>query len=446
MFIRRLFITLLFSSSTALVAQEAPLPVDHLIVEVKTKKPTLSLLISSVEGASSSISNHVRDTLTYDFAYGGFATLVESTKSTQSACHTDPIGTLVSSKAYYLLSLSISDKGLRSKVYKAHEALPVIDRTLTLGATLPIITKQLHQLSDTLHKELYGHEGISRYPLLYTTQKQRSTFQSAIAMKCLDTEDPRIVSSDASYIVNAQFIPTQSQNLPTEYICVEYGKSQPKIMKGSLLKDEHSQLIPLVGSQMLPAISRNGSMIAFISDITGKADLFLYPLGTTSSKPIQLFSPKKGVCSSPSISPSGGHIAFVHDETGTPKIYLLDLSAVLRREKNQKVELLTPYFGGCTSPSFSPDNTQIAYSAKINGFRQIVVYNIEKKTHSIITNGDVHKENPTWAPNSMHIAYNTTGTSSHIFVTNTRTNNEIQLTTGKSINHYPSWIQTKQRD
>jgi TolB protein len=74
------------------------------------------------------------------------------------------------------------------------------------------------------------------------------------------------------------------------------------------------------------------------------------------------------------------------------------------------------------------------------GVRQIWVYDFENKEEKQLTFGKFHKENPCWAPSSLHIVFNTADTdSSDIYLINLIDKVPIKITSGPGKKHYPAW-------
>lgn len=189
------------------------------------------------------------------------------------------------------------------------------------------------------------------------------------------------------------------------FLYVSYINGQPKIIVAPFRNPKGDTLIELRGSQALPSISPTLNYISFISDAAGRPDLFLYSL-QDQRKPMQLFSSSRATQAASSFSPDGKKIAFVSDKDGPPRIYLLEIPRGNRTFKTPKTSLLTKKNRQNTSPSWSPDGTKLAYSAKTDGIRQIWIYDFERDEELQCTFGHINMENPYWACDSKHLVFN----------------------------------------
>ncbi len=309
----------------------------------------------------------------------------------------------------------------------------------------------IHRFADDLTLIMTGTKGITSSKILYSIQFPEKTqsgyeYKSEIWETDYDGENKKQITKENSYCINPVFFPTTGPFTENKFLYVNYKNGQPKIYLGSFKDQRGIPLISLRGNQLLPAISKRGDMIAFISDASGRADLFVQlfskahgPMG----KPIQAYSYPKSVQASPTFRPDGKKIAFVSDKGGTPRIFLID-TPYPGKENVPRPLCLTKKYRHNTCPSWSPDGTKLAYSAMIDGTRQIMVYDFLTKGESQLTTGSSHKENPTWAPNSLHLVYNTVDpTSSELFIVNLKQKEVMQITTGPGKKHYPAWEPTR---
>lgn len=268
--------------------------------------------------------------------------------------------------------------------------------------------RQIHRLADKIQKDLFGIEGIASLKILYSQRHKNldeTDWSSDIWVCDSDGANARQVTFEKEYCLSPGFLPYQEG----AFYYVSYKLGQSKIYRASLSNPKGELLISLRGSQALPALTKNGTALAFIADVAGRPDLFLQRLdkkGAPIGKARQLYSAPRATQASPSFNPNGKQIAFVSDKDGSPRIYLLDILDSQNTEKPHP-RLITQRNRENTSPSWSPDGTKLAYSAKTDEVRQIWIYDFATEEETQLTFGEENKENPMWAPDSLHLIYNT---------------------------------------
>lgn len=315
-----------------------------------------------------------------------------------------------------------------------------------LSGSLSSDRRIIHKLADDLTQIITGKKGIATFRILYAMQFPEKTldgyeWKSEIWESDYDGENKRQITAESSYCITPVFFPAENK-----FLYVNYKNGQPKIYISSFNQSKGESLIPLRGNQLLPAISKKGDLIAFISDASGRADLFVQLFSHSHGligKPIQVFSYPRSVQASPTFRPDGKKIAFVSDKDGTPRIYLIDTPDP-RKDFSPRPLCITKQYRHNTCPAWSPDGTKLAYSAMIDGSRQIMIYDFLTKEEIQLTRGKSHKENPSWAPNSLHIIYNTVDLStSELFIVNLKQKEMFQVTNGPGKKHYPAWEPTR---
>src|SRR3990167_3383843 len=278
----------------------------------------------------------------------------------------------------------------------------------------------MHQMADFVYNTITGKKGIATTRILYALQThsqeddQGISWESAIWAADYDGANAIKLTDEKNYCITPLFFPSNHNLSSRKFLYVSYKLGQPKIFASSIGERQGNPIIPLRGNQLLPAFSPKGDMMAFISDASGSADLFIQPFHSEtgpSGKPIQIYSFTSSVQASPTFRPDGKKIAFVSDKDGTPRIYLIDLPSPTKKSTS-KLFCLTKKNRENTCPSWSPDGTKLAYSARIDGIRQIMIYDFLSKEEFQLTTGLEHKENPCWSPNSLHIIFNSVGHSS----------------------------------
>ena len=67
----------------------------------------------------------------------------------------------------------------------------------------------------------------------------------------------------------------------------------------------------------------------------------------------------------PVLSPDGKKLAYISDRTGRPQVYMMDLSS-------KKVTRISKKGSYNTSPSWSPDSTMVAFTSSRKGSRTAI--------------------------------------------------------------------------
>ncbi|MGR3911988.1 MAG: Tol-Pal system protein TolB [Candidatus Rhabdochlamydia sp.] len=338
----------------------------------------------------------------------------------------------------YAVQAEVKEQSLFLSCYSSHNSSLKKFTPVKLSGVLSQDRKLLHRLSDHLFKALWDKPGIASSKILYAMKVQKQ--QKVISeIWCCDFDGGNAVqlTHENNYCITPVFLSSGSN----QFLYVSYQYGVPKICIAPLSGGKGQRILDLKGNQLLPSVSPQKDQIAFISDASGRADLFIAPIskeGRETSKPLQLFSYPRSTQASPTFSPDGTQIAFVSDKEGMPCIYLIPSSY---QTKRQSPILLSKKNRENSCPAWSPDGTKLAYSSKTDGVRQIWIYDFNSREEWQLTDGPTHKENPAWAPNSTHLVFNSTdGHSSELYLVNLNQPETIKITSGEGVKHYPAWV------
>lgn len=303
--------------------------------------------------------------------------------------------------------------------------------------------KTIHRLSDSVTKHLFGVDGIASLRILYSQRiKSEEDWESEIWVCDVDGNRPQLVIRDKGYALSPGFFPKSDETTDPEFYYVSYKEGQSKIFRSFLSQKEGTPMLSLRGNQALPAVSPKGGLLAFITDVAGRPDLFLQTLDKQRrlvGKARQIYSQPKATQASPTFSPDGKHIAFVSDKDGPPRVYRIEVPSP-KTTHRLKPQLLTTKNRENTSPSWSPDGKKLAYSAKTEGVRQIWIYDFDTQEEKQLTFGPQNKENPSWAPNSFHLVYNTeTDDVCELYLIHLNQPDPIRISKGMGQKRFPCW-------
>jgi TolB protein len=284
-----------------------------------------------------------------------------------------------------------------------------------------------HKVHDKIVQMWFSQKGIASKRLLYCKQNEKKNFQ--VVCSDYNAHNPKIITKPFENCITPKFIPNKSGQ-SAQFLVVNYRSGQPKVHIGSLITYETKPFIQLAGQQLLVAISLQSNALAFISDRTSQIDLFVQYIdfeNKKASKPKQLFSYPNSTQSSPSFSPDGRQIVFVSDKSGHPHLYILPTNL----QKEIAPLKITNLSEENTCPAWSFDGKRIAYVAKTNEVRQIWIFEVDTQKEWQLTFDNKQKENPCFAPNNLHLVYNTQEDGDcNLFLIDLRHQKPLRLTKG----------------
>lgn len=450
------FLIILLSSFLPYLSLSADEDDTPIVVSLSTGNELMPIYLGDIlddnSGFDASYLGQLEDVLRFDLNHNGMTYTVKQTKDQDKILASSAFEDFGSptywqaKNVYYVVKVRVKDKAISAAILMVNSKTVKSTEGLPLRGNLGEDRRQVHLLADTIHKAIFGTDGVASTKIVYTMKIQEpktNKWISEVWEADYDGKNARQVTTGDNFCVTPVHIPPKPGFASGSLLFVSYKIGQPKIYLASLKDGVGRRVSKLRGNQLTPAISRQRDKIAFVSDVAGNPDLFLQPFnaeGGGVEKPVQLSSAKKATHSSPTFSPDGNRIAYVCDKDGSPKIYILDISNPNLKPKDLKPTLLTKYNKENSAPSWSPDGSKIAYCAKTNGVRQIWIYDFETKREIQITQGSGNKENPVWAPNSLHLVFNSTGgESSELFLINLNQQEAVKITSGAGQKRYPSW-------
>ena len=430
---------------------------EPLVVKLATESHLVPLYLVPIGQDQSDLQDNyiqqLEKILAFDLAHNGSTFVAKRTSESNQLSQSGSFNQLgptthwSEGHIFYVVKTQVVGKSIRALMLDVQQqSLKSVD-SISLTGDLTQDRRQIHRLSDLIHKALFGVDGIASTRIIYTIKTQNSSDSSKWISEVWEADydggNPRQLTQERTTCVTPVYLPPKPGYNTGGYLYVSYQLGQPKIYIASIKDGKKSRLTSIRGNQLMPAITQQRDKVAFICDITGNPDLFLQPFSPETGaigKPQQIFSARLATQGSPTFSPDGTRIAFVSDKDGSPKIYVMKIPQPGTDIANIKATLISKSNRENTAPSWSPDGTKLAYCSRSKGDRQIWIYDFDTNQETQITNGTGHKENPSWAPNSMHLVFNSSDPkSSELFIINLNQAEATQITFGPGEKRFPNW-------
>jgi TolB protein len=449
--IRLLFLIACSLFTHACAEEDAPL-----YIQLETEAQLLPLYVTPIVNSSSGFSpeylQQLEKVLKFDLSHNAMTDVVARTpqreRLSQALTFDAPadLSPWMNENLYFVVQARVKEKKLGARLYIINSnQIKTIDG-LELTGNLSSDRRIIHNLSDMIHKSLFQKNGIASTKVLYTVKQYKSGTKKAVSEVFeadYDGGNPRQVTKTGFYNVTPSYIPPRPGYQTRHFIFVSYEIGQPKIYLGNLETGETQRLSLLKGNQLMPALSPQRSMLAFISDVTGNPDLFIQefdPEKGLIDKPRQLYATHKATQSTPTFSPDGKKVAFVSNKDGSPRIYLITIPPAGTPLKEIKAQLISKSNRENSAPCWSPDGSKITYCSMTKGVRQIWLYDVLTGRERQLTKGPGNKENPSFAPNSLHIIFNSTDKDeSELYIVNLNQPDATKISSGSGEKHFPSW-------
>ncbi len=197
------------------------------------------------------------------------------------------------------------------------------------------------------------------------------------------------------------------------------------------------QLTRFGGLTHEPAVSPDGTKIAFSSNRGFKWDIFVFSVDPV--RDLRFYNPNSRMNEQPSFTPDGKQIVFISTE-GTDRccrIFMANLDGSGLRPLTTSVFI-------DAEPKVNPKTgADIVFSSGRSGPEQIYKMNMDGGDVERLSDGTGEASNPSWHPNGQKIAFSwTRGFAAgkfNVFIMDVSSRSYLQLTHDEGKNENPSW-------
>jgi TolB protein len=229
---------------------------------------------------------------------------------------------------------------------------------------------------------------------------------------------------------------------------------------------------------IMPAVSPDGSKVAFTSFARGNPAIFI--LSTETGRRLPFYNQVASLNATPDFTPDGKQILYSSSASGYAQIYVANLDGSnLRRISSSRaievepkvnpktgsdivfvsgrsgpqqifrmnfdgtgVERLTNGEGEASNPSWHPDGQVIAFSwtrGYATGNFNVFLMDVAKREFNQLTHSEGRNENPSWAPDGRHLVFMSTRGGTQQIYSMLADGSQVRQLTNSGRNYTPVW-------
>lgn len=290
--------------------------------------------------------------------------------------------------------------------------------------TREVLRLMAHRLADELALKYTGERGIARTKIAFVSEQNGGR---ELYIMDYDGYGPKQVTADGFLNLMPRWSPDRRYLIFTAYRT----RDRQNIDLLELATGKRWTLVSQAGLNITPAVSPDGSFIAFASSQDGNAELYKLD---TRTKVLERLTFNAAGDLSPSWSPTGREIAFTSDRGGGPQIYLMSVDG-------SDIRRVTFDGDYNAAPAWSPRGNWIAYVCRTADRQyKLCLISPDGQKRQQITTGSGVDDSPSWSPDGRHLAFSSTREGkSHIYMINSDGTELERLTSGGAHHSAPAW-------
>src|SRR5687767_4340781 len=248
-----------------------------------------------------------------------------------------------------------------------------------------------HIISDQVYERLTGEKGYFDSRIVFVDEsgpKDRRVKRLAIMDQ--DGANVRYLTRGEDLVLTPRFSPSTQ-----EITYMAFGQGDPRVLLYNIETGQREVVGNFPGMTFAPRFSPDGQRV-IMSLLRDDGNSNVYAMDLRSRTTTRL-TESNSIDTSPSYSPDGSQVVFTSDRGGQPQIY------VMGADGSNQTRIS---FGGgsYSTPVWSPRGDLIAFTKQSGGEFQIGVMKTDGSGERILSSG-FQQEGPTWAPNGRYIMF-----------------------------------------
>jgi TolB protein len=297
-----------------------------------------------------------------------------------------------------------------------------------------------HEVADTVHMQQRGVRGVARTKLTFVSDRLRESLLGTVEKRSgkevwvadydgvneMRITNSRELNLNPSWNRDANAIAYSAQRGSGAYdilLSFIYTGVLQNVTKGRFAQN---------GGATLPVFSPDGRQIVFAAtpEKAGAPDLFVINVDGTNLRRLTTHPDSD---TTPTWSPDGTEIAFTSDRTGKPQIYLM------RADGTNTRRLPIPDAEADRATWAPMEFNEIAYTARTGPGYDIKVHELTTGQTRRLTFGEGTNESAVYSPSGRHLAFSSTRAGNVQIFTIGRDGNGLRQVTRAGNNQTPDW-------
>ncbi len=248
-----------------------------------------------------------------------------------------------------------------------------------------------HIIADAIYERLTGEKGYFDTRIVYIDESgPRNNRKKRLAIMDQDGANMRNLSDGRVIELSPRFSPNRQ-----EITYMSYEGDRPRVFLLQIETGQREDVGAFPGMTFAPRFSPDGQRV-IMSLLRDDGNSNIYAVDLRSKQTTRLTT-SNAIDTSPSYSPDGSQVVFTSDRAGREQLYVMGADGSGQNR-------ISFGDGKYSTPVWSPRGDLIAFTKQSGGEFQIGVMRPDGSGERILSSGNL-QEGPTWAPNGRVIMF-----------------------------------------